>query len=112
MDQGCAKILKTHFASAAKALSKDCRFVVCTEDESEDNLADKIRNERGFDMASASEETMVHYGVVVSGQTSSAACYHPVSFRRAHFDKHIRGALHSSVQPGAKALKFLQRGPV
>ena len=106
MDQGCAKILKTHFASAAKALSKDCRFVVCTEDESEDKLADKIRNERGFDMASASEETMVHYGVALSGQASSAACYNPVSFRKAHFDKHIRGALHSSVQPGAKALKI------
>ena len=106
MDQGCAQILKTHFASAAKALSKDCRFVVCTEDESEDNLADKIRNERGFDMASASEETMVHYGVALSGQASSVACYNPVSFRKAHFDKHIRGALHSSVQPGAKALNI------
>ena len=56
-------------------------------------------------MASASEETMVHYGVALSGQASSAACYNPVSFRKAHFDKHIRGALHSSVQPGAKALK-------
>ena len=104
MDQECAKILKTHFANASNALSKDCRFVVCTDEESEDNLAEKIRNERGFDMASA-EDTIVHYGVVLSGQASSAACHNPVTFRKAHFDKHIRGALHASVPPGTKAIK-------
>ena len=46
---------------------------------------------------------LVVYSVAASGQASSAASCNTVPFRREHYEKHMRAALHSSCKAEQKA---------
>ena len=96
-------------------------MIVAEPDDSEDNIADKLRTgikqltgdveqEPGDDpLATTTLPTLICYHVAHSGQSREAAMYNAVPFRKDHHDRLIRGALHASRTHG-KATEIPKNG--
>ena len=102
-----------------KTVKRGIHMIVAEPDDSEDNIADKLRTgikqltgdveqEPGDDpLATTTLPTLICYHVAHSGQSREAAMYNAVPFRKDHHDRLIRGALHASRTHG-KATEILK----
>ena len=84
-------------------MDRDCSFKAFDAKDGEDTIADYIRSSNAIGKC-PDKRTGVFYEVGTSGAASSNAEKNAPPFRKEHFDRHIRGHLHSRCAgQGAKA---------
>ena len=102
LDKPTLVAIKAHLQDCVGIIDRECLFVVPDKDASEDEIASIIRNCGAIDNYK-NKRTAVVYEVGTSGVAACNSSRNPPPYRKDHFEKLIKAALHSRLPEGGKA---------